>query len=370
MPQQIVYLMNTDYPNQKAHSIQITKILFGLSKYTDVIFICNKITTNETNLYEEINNIYGYDLRAVKIIEISKKKLTGFNFYFTLNKLKKTIDKNAIFYTRSYSIAKRLIRTKFIHKRNIILESHKKSGYYKEDTVTNSRYSKQRKSFENNNRSKKSIQKIYSAVDGVVFTSNESKRIAETDLKIKNTTFIWHPLNSFKTQKIRDLNIIYLGSLAPDKLIELLLDALAYTKSNIVVDMLGGHPEHQEIIQKEAKLRGVQENLRFLKRVPPRQVPDVISQYRYGLSMMEGLKVADYIECGLIPIIPRIKMYSEIFKPNDVIFFEPDSAKSLNESLNIAKTKEKQYTRNTLVDTYGIDQTALKIINIIQRSIK
>ena len=35
--------MNTEYPNEKAHSIQITKILYGLSQYTKITSVCNKL---------------------------------------------------------------------------------------------------------------------------------------------------------------------------------------------------------------------------------------------------------------------------------------------------------------------------------------
>jgi hypothetical protein len=53
----IVYFMNTDYPNPKAHSIQITKVLFELSRHTDVTFICNKLTAKGDLLEKSLTNM-------------------------------------------------------------------------------------------------------------------------------------------------------------------------------------------------------------------------------------------------------------------------------------------------------------------------
>ena len=81
---------------------------------------------------------------------------------------------------------KRLYRLKFLHKK-IILESHKKNGDDKEDTVAGSRYAAQRKLFESKNVDRKILQQTYTGVDGIVFTSEESRRIATEELGLPNT---------------------------------------------------------------------------------------------------------------------------------------------------------------------------------------
>jgi len=212
------------------------------------------------------------------------------------------------------------------------------------------------------------LQKLYCNVDGIIFTSNESRKIVEKDLNINNTAFIWHPLVPHSTPQTRDQTIIYSGSLAPDKLIELLLDGLAVSETNITIDMIGGTADDVAKISNAAEVRGVRHNLRFLDRVAHRELPSILGRYTYGLSLMEGLKVADYVECGLIPVIPKISMYTEIFKNNTAIFFEPDNQLSLNEKLKaIQKTSKKHLDVNTILDNYSIINTVESILKIFKR---
>lgn len=362
----VVYLMNTEYPNLKAHSLQVTKMLFSLATHTKVTFICNGFTVPESKLIEEIYKQYGIDLSAVNFLAIPKKKLTGISFYFTLNNLRKSVAKNSVFYTRSYNIAKRLARTKFIHHNTVILETHKKSGYYKEDRVADSPYLEQRRHIEKDNKSIRLLKNIYKSVDGLVFTSSESLKIVTADLGLKQTAYVWHPLIPKPcTEKARK-GIVYCGSLGPDKLIELLLHALSLAPSNHVIDLLGGSAEDVRRIRGEAEKLGVSGNIRFLNRVPPRELPGILCRYAFGLSLMEGLKVADYVESGLIPVIPRLPMYEAIFDARNAVFFEPDSADSLRHSLDsLDGLTTSEIDNRNLLETYSTDSTARKIFELI-----
>lgn len=362
----VVYLMNTEYPNLKAHSLQVTKMLFSLAKHTKVTFVCNGFTVPESKLIDEIYKQYGIDLSTVHFLAIPKKKLTGISFYFTLNGLRKSIGKNAVFYTRSYNLAKRLARSKFIHHSTVILETHKKSGYYKEDMVADSPYLEQRRHIEKDNKSIRLLKKIYKSVDGLVFTSSESLKIVTADLGLKQTAYVWHPLIPKPCTETPRKGIVYCGSLGPNKLIELLLHALALAPSNHVIDLLGGSAEDVRRIRGEAEKLGVSGNIRFLNRVPPRELPGILCRYAFGLSLMEGLKVADYVESGLIPVIPRIPMYEAIFDVRNAIFFEPDSADSLRHSLDsLDGLKTSEIDNHNLLETYSTDSTARKIFELI-----
>ena len=142
-------------------------------------------------------------------------------------------------------------------------------------------------------------------------------------------------------------------------MIELLLDGLAVSETNITIDMIGGTRDDVAKISNAAEVRGVRRNLRFLERVTHRELPSILGRYTYGLTLMEGLKVADYVECGLIPVIPKIPMYTEIFNNNTAIFFEPDNPQSLNEALKtIQKPSEKTFDKETILDKYSIENTA------------
>jgi glycosyltransferase involved in cell wall biosynthesis len=359
--------MNTVYPNSKAHSVQITKMLFSLSQKTKVTFICNGFSVNESNLIEEIERLYGLDLSTIKFMAIPKAKLTGLSFFLTLKKIVKITEKHSVFYTRSYNLAKRLARTKLFHKKIVILESHKKSGYYKEDKVKNSIYIKQRRQIEAKNKNIKVLKNIYKSVDGIVFTSDESKNIASQDLNLKHTTYVWYPLIHQPRTKMPDKHIVYAGSLGRGKLIDVLLDALALAPSNIVVDLIGGASEDIFRVRNEANHLGVSANIRFLDKVAAKDLPQILGQYTFGLSLMEGLKVTDYVECGLTPIIPRIPMYEEIFNDHNAIFFEADSAHSLRKKLDMLDTFDASHVNNLdLVERFSTSNTAQKILKLIE----
>jgi len=365
MPAPIIYIMNTEYPNTKAHSIQVTKIIYSLSQRTHVTFICNKITTHKDKIHREIKEKYGIEITNTNFLEIPKKKLTGMFFLLTLIKIASTFPENAIFYTRSYNIAKRLVKFRYIHKRKVILESHKKNGYYKEDKVTNSRYSRQRARIEASNEDRKILEKIYRKVDGIAFTSNNSRKIVSQDLGISNTAFIWHPLIPRETKSNRDKQLVYSGSLSENKLIELLLDALAQSKTRPRVDLIGGAPGDIERVRNAAADKEVSECLNFRDRVPHSELPGILTQYKYGLSLMEGLKVADYVECGLIPVIPKIAMYQEIFSPDETIFFEPDDPVSLGNVLDCLESNNISIT-DKILKKYSVTETANRIFELIE----
>jgi glycosyltransferase involved in cell wall biosynthesis len=203
-------------------------------------------------------------------------------------------------------------------------------------------------------------------VDAITFTSNESRRIVEKEVGVRHTEFIWYPLDGRRFDKPRDKKIVYCGSLATNKLIDLLLDALPLGSHSIQIDILGGTSKDIERVKDEAEQKGVLDNLTFLGSVPYSKVPEVLARYRYGLSLMEGLKVTDYVECGLVPIIPRIPMYTEIFDSRNAIFFKADDPASLGQTLTtLDQIPIASFERDSLLTTFSVDATAQKILGLV-----
>jgi glycosyltransferase involved in cell wall biosynthesis len=338
----LIYIFNTEYPNNKAHSIQITKTLYSLKDNFNIYCIVNKlnIPSHFKADRQQLNKIshlvnqkilqqYNYDLNSIKFIQIPKRKLIGINFFFTIYKLNKIIPQNSIFYTRSYNLARRLIKSKFLHHKKIILESHKKDGYYKEEQLkTKTNYTRLRQDYEKNNISKTKLQRIYSQVNMVLFTSKNSQKIVKKDLCLKNSDFIWYPIDSKHDFINKSKHIVYVGSLHSSKLIDLLLDALMDVQ-NINLDIYGGTTDdHNRLIQKAMK-KNVARQINCHKFVPYSQLHNILKDYKFGVAMVEGIKVVDYLECGVIPIIPRIATYTDIFDEDTVIYYQPDNPKDL-----------------------------------------
>jgi hypothetical protein len=70
---------------------------------------------------------------------------------------------------------------------------------------------------------------------------------------------------------------------------------------------------------------------------------------------MEGIKVVDYLENGLTPIIPRLGTYAGVFKDDQVIYFAPDVPESLADALMNARNRAA-HLKNVLniIEHYSI----------------
>ncbi|MDQ7031901.1 MAG: glycosyltransferase [Desulfonauticus sp.] len=383
----LVYIFNTNFPNKKAHSIQMAKVLFSLKKYFNIYCIVNRLEIPSLGnsiiynmskkdcalLNNKILSQYNYDLKTIHFMQIPKKKLVGLNFYYTIYSLNKMLPKNSIFYTRSYNLARRLIKTKFIHRKKVILESHKKDGYYKEEQIkTDTQYLRYRKEYEKDNLKPEKLKKIYRQADLVLFTSKNSEKIVKKDLSSINSASIWYPLDpkyDFQPEK-RPSQIVYVGSLAPSKLIDLLLDALSMSNKPIGIDIYGGSQlEHKELIKK-ARKKEIVAKINCHDFIPYSQLHTVLKNYKYGVAMVEGIKVVDYLECGVIPIIPRIATYTDIFPEDTVIYFQPDNPQDLAsalirvESFNINIEKLKAIREFYFLDNFG-QRLASYILSVV-----
>jgi len=229
-----------------------------------------------------------------------------------------------------------LIKSKFLHHKKIILESHKKDGYYKEEQInTNTKYIELRKNYEKNNISKKKLQKIYSKVDMVLFTSKNSEKIVKQDMGLINTHSIWYPIDEKYNFTNKSKHIVYVGSLHSSKLIDLLFDALKIAQT-ITVDIYGGTTRDHKRLYQKAVEKKMATQINFYNYVPYKNLHNFLKDYKYGVAMVEGIKVVDYLENGIIPIIPRIATYTDIFDEDAVIYFQPDNPKDLAQKLKKA----------------------------------
>jgi|JTFO01.1.fsa_nt_gb glycosyltransferase involved in cell wall biosynthesis len=355
--QTLFYLFNTDYPNTKAHSIQITKTLFSLKPYFRIICVVNTLTVPRNELFATIQKRYGYDLQGIEFLAVPKKNLRGLRFHLTLKNILRLGKEDACFYTRSYNLAKRLVRSRFWHHKRVILEAHKKDGYHKEERVPDSPYRRQRSAMETSNQSMGFLRKLYKNVDGIVFTSTGSEQIVQSNLGIRNTTSIWYPLDKKYADDpaLRPLSFVYCGSITQGKLMDLLLDALALTPADVAVDIYGGGEKDQNALQRLAQQKNLAGRINFQGAVPYQQLSSALQKYRFGIATMEGIKVVDYLENGLTPIIPRLGTYAGVFKDDQVIYFAPDVPESLADALMNARNRAA-HLKNVLniIEHYSI----------------
>lgn len=338
----LVYLMNTSFPTTKAHGRQVARRLASLGPNAAATLVVNDLACPEGELRAAVLERYGTALPAgCRALAVPKKRLTGLAFWWTLKGILRATPPDAVFYTRSYRLAARLIRSRWWHKRPVFFESHKQSGWRKEDPVEGSPYAVLRKGLERVNEPLSLIKKVYRGADKVFFLHAHSRDWAERELGVHGE-HLWYALDPppvVAPTEERPGAFVYAGSLADEKLFPLLLDALERARDMgappLTVDVYGGSDAAVAARRAEAARRGVGDWLAFKGRVEPAALGPVLEGYKFGLGLMQGIKAADYAERGCIPLVPSIPSHTVLFLPNQAVFFKPDDAEDLGRVLGI-----------------------------------
>ncbi len=325
----LVYLMNTEYPNRKAHSVQLTKLLASLAPWYTVDAYFAGLTVPPEAIHQAAKEQYGHSLDHVRFHEAGKGSMTGLRFFLTLWRILKETPPDAFFYTRKFGVASKIIATRFLHGRKVVIESHKKDGYLKEERVESNRYAHIRGRWEKEKRGSAELRRVYRNADLVLFTSPGSEAVVRKDEPGMASAVIWYPLDpKHGLGGERPRRFVYCGSLMQSKLIDMLLDALAACPPEITVDCYGGKEADLARVRGELAARGLENRFILKGWLPYTELERILPQYQYGLTTMEGIKVVDYLEYGVIPLCSRVNTYTGVF--GDAFpYFTPDSPESL-----------------------------------------
>jgi glycosyltransferase involved in cell wall biosynthesis len=335
-PPAVVYWMPIAYPNAKAHSIQVTRTVHALSARLDVHLVVQR-GRDARPWRERVREAYGIEARpGLHLVELPAAWLREPLVPLALRALARRVRGPQVFYARRYPIASSLLRWRALHRRPLVFETHKKEGFRKEDRVEGSPFAKLRDSLEAANHSFRLLRRVYCGADALVFLHEHSLKAAQQRLPLRRALALWHGLDRERMQLggPRPRDLVFCGSLGAGKLFDLVPDALARARSGAVCDVFGGSPEEIERWQRRAAELGVAERLRFLGRLPYGELRLRLREYRCGIQTMEGLKVVDYLEAGVVPILPRIPSFSELFAERDVAFYRPDDAQSLARAID------------------------------------
>jgi len=364
----LLYFTSMSFPNKKAHSIQIINTCHALSKYTKVILFIKNLSCPEEEVYDTISDSYGLQFNNnFQINTLPPKYQRGILFPLYLHSIRNLLP-GSICYTRSYRLANRLIRYRSLYKYKVFFESHKKNGYYKEDSVNNdSKYSKERNKYEKTNEPVRLISKIYKNSDKVFFLHDHSKNIIEKDFPNINAETLWYGINKQYKVNIesKSINFCYCGSLSKNKLLDFLVDSVYLSNKGFVIDVFGGTDSEVTYWKNFCRKMEVSECFNFKGYFSHKELIKKLSKYKYGITTMEGIKVIDYILSGVVPIIPSIPSFRDIFYKNKVYYYEPDCPESLARILDY--TSQAEYFNigySELIDEYSLDNRARKILNI------
>lgn len=347
--QSLIYLQPMDgYPTAQVHSIQITRTVGEIGKYTDVLLVVGSLSVEPEQLPAAVRDYYGVEFGPrVRVIAVPGRRLQGLSFPFALRELIAHAPEGAAFYTRSYSMARRLLRYRWMHKRKVFFESHKKMGYLKEDPVAGSPYAAIRSRFEERNEPLDLIQQVYTQADCVFFLHRHSLEAARRDLVLRDADELWYGFQGVPSVEDRTEDrdaFVYSGSLEEHKLFVLLMDALDRVHSDVRVSVYGGDSGQITDLRRRVAARACGKRLEFLGWQRPTDLQAQLLRYRYGIALQEGLKVVEYIENGVIPIVPDIPSYREVFDDRFVVFFRPDAPASLAEALTSPTLKTSDHS--------------------------
>ncbi len=173
------------------------------------------------------------------------------------------------------------------------------------------------------------------------FISRQLKYQVETEF---NTQFknhlIWHSgVNTrmfqntppSKKQKSSKFNLLYQGSLSPNRGIDLIIKSLALlkksVKENIMLSIVGGGP-YLNIFKKMASELDIAEHIHFTGFIPYEKMPLIIQSADCCIcplpdlpewNVSSPLKVFEYLACGKPMILTPIAAHEQIITNNDFI---------------------------------------------------
>jgi len=353
------------YPTDQTHSIQITRTVAALGQHIDVLFVVGALTVPREDLQGAIRRQYGVELGPrVRIAVMPRRRLRTLTFPFALKALLRDAPTGTHFYTRSVPVAAKLVRFRWLHRKRVFLETHKKAGYVKEDPVPGSRYSAIRERFEKTNERLSFIRRLYSRVDCLFFLHRHSMDIARREVALRDSEHLWYGCRAERpVLEPRGGGFVHCGSIAEHKLFDLLLDALDRSESQVRVSVYGGDPSRIAELRHAVRGRPCSERLDFRGWFTHADLQRQLSGFQYGIALQEGLKVVDYLENGLLPIVPDLPSYRDVLDDRHAFFFRADDPESLARCLDRAgERRPDPVAIDELLTAYSVDRRAEKIL--------
>lgn len=363
----LVYVTKIIFPSKQAHAVQITRTVTALAKEIPVILVVRKLNGTLDEVKRAIAIDYGCECPAnLTIVAYHKLGFTLLGFPLLLKRIQALVNtRDFVYYTRSYDLARHLLRYRGLHKKRVFFESHKMDGMHKEDPVPNSPYAHLRSAKEQSNQDLSLIKYVYEGVDVLFFIHPHSEAKAKAICNLQKTQSLWRALKqvNFPPFAERTDRFVYCGNISETRLFDLLIDAIEGLGDGCRVDVYGGNREDIEARKKQLAERDMLANFDFKGHVANSALQGYFKNYRFGIALLEGIKIVDYVENGLIPIVPRVPSYQDIFTDSTAVFFEPDSAAGLREVLASCQTRELDNAVMTeLAKEYSLPAFAGKII--------
>jgi glycosyltransferase involved in cell wall biosynthesis len=238
-------------------------------------------------------------------------------------------------------------------------------GYWNKEPLEGSPYADVRRRFAEKNEPIEQIRRVYTRADCVFFLHKHSMALARQDLALRDAENLWYGLRcSLGDPAAGGQGIVYVGSLSEDKLIDFLLDALDRVQTDVRVSVYGGDSDQIAELRRRVAARPCGKRLSFLGWLRPTDLVRELRRYRFGVAMQEGMKIVDYLESGLTPLVSDTPAYRDVFDARHAHFFRPDSPEHLAQALDhaVGHAGAEPAAIRELCDMYSVECRAEKIL--------
>ncbi len=361
----LVYIHQFRFPNRGAAWIQITRTLSALADHADVVLVVGSLTQKRSRLDQACIEYFGRPLAPrIKLVSV-RRWLRRLSFPLMIRRVLAQAPRHAALYTRSVYTAEKLIAYRSLHKRRVIFESHAGGeGFLREDAVANSRYAAIRDAFESDSRHHALLRHVYSNADTVFFLHQHCLDAVKRALPLNDADALWYGFRQDrKAFQPTGSSFVFCGLISEHKLIDLLLDAFDLVKSSARLAVYGGNEHQASRWREKMESRPCADRIAFHSALPYPALQERLRDYRFGLATQEGMKVVDYIENGVTPIVPDIPSYRDVFDERHVIFYRPDDPVDLARTLDAAAGHVYDPAAiRELCERYSLERRAEKIL--------
>ena len=296
-----------DLLSRRAHVIQIVKTVASLSFLgLKVKLIVKKAGRNPEYALEDIGIQRGTE--NLEIVEYKRDKLPLL------------LAEKAVFYTRSITWARKLLRLKVIHRNPVVFETHRKLVYYKNDPETG---------ITKGLKSKGILDYIYSKADGVVCACKRTHE--ELERRGINAIHLWYGWTHRMGRNISTSQGIDMGYIGFKKELYTIVEALKNIPFKFRFHTFGGREAEIEEFRNKIDA-GIRDRLIFHGFIKHK---DLYSRAKICGTMIaanEGIKLADYLTIASAIIAPDLPSVRDILG-DSACYFKFNDLDSMREAI-------------------------------------
>jgi glycosyltransferase involved in cell wall biosynthesis len=338
MLRRLVYLSRIELPNRRSHSIQMLRTCQALAEAgvaVEFLWRAREPVDGET-----IRDYYGLPrLASLTLRGLPPGDWEHFAFFRRALGLAWRSRAGAVFYTRDFHLARRLIRLRPLLRLPVLVETHMLDGFFdrqyvpqwvREAVAGRSPDPRATEWF-------RLVDACYRRADGVVSLLGSTARVLRQSYPATPFVEIWHgtapdPAPSYDPTTRQ--GVYYVGNLydyyQPDTLIE----AMRLLPGHELF-LVGGNDESDVArVRACAERAGVADRVGFLGHVAPTQLSDFYRRCRVVVSLFAGQKIAEYLSRGLPIVAPSLPIVPDILRDGETcLLFAPGDPASLASAL-------------------------------------